>query len=87
MAAVTIAKIPTSCHKFLFLFANFLKAFTLSLSLSLPILSSAIKIGMPTKNVIKRYKITNADPPFSPTIYGNFHALPSPTADPATAKT
>ena len=29
--------------------------------------------------------MTNAPPPFSPVIYGNFHMFPSPTAEPAAA--
>ena len=50
-------------------------------------LSSAKKITSPTIRVKRRYKSIKPIPPFCPTIVGNFHALPSPTADPATANT
>ena len=34
------------------------------------------------RDMAKRYKSTKAEPPFAPTMYGNFHALPSPIAAP-----
>jgi hypothetical protein len=30
--------------------------------------------------------MTNAPPPFSPVMYGNFQMLPNPTAEPVAAK-
>lgn len=42
--------------------------------------------GMPIRNTQRRYTTTNAPPPFEPARYGNFQTLPSPTADPVTAR-
>jgi len=36
-------------------------------------------------NMHTRYISTNAPPPFSPAMYGNFQMLPKPMADPVTA--
>ena len=52
---------------------------------SLPIRNSFITSGSPKISAQTIYKMMNAPPPFSPTIYGNFQMLPSPTALPAAA--
>lgn len=41
--------------------------------------------GRPKISELRIYNMMNAPPPFSPTTYGNFHILPSPTALPAAA--
>ena len=59
----------------------------MSLSPSLPMLSSAKNATKAIAKVRSKYKIINAEPPLFPTIVGNFQALPRPTAEPAIART
>ena len=65
-----------------FLGASERKALTGSAFEILPIAISAKNILSPTATAKTRYKSTKAEPPFAPTMYGNFHALPSPMAAP-----
>ena len=51
-----------------------------------PISTSAIIIGSAIKITLNIYINTNAPPPYSLVIHGNFHMLPRPTADPVAAK-
>ena len=48
---------------------------------------SAIMMGRPMNATHARYTSTNAAPPCSPVMYGNFQMLPSPTAEPMAANT
>ena len=48
--------------------------------------TSAIMTGIPTDRMHSRYTITNAPPPYSPVMYGNFQILPNPTAEPTAAR-
>jgi hypothetical protein len=52
----------------------------------LPIKTSAIIIGRAIKTTLAIYIKTNAPPPFSLVIQGNFQIFPKPTADPVAAK-
>jgi len=51
-----------------------------------PNVTSATIIGRAIITIQRIYTMTNAPPPFSPAIYGNFQIFPKPTADPAAAK-
>ena len=53
---------------------------------SLPIASSAKNTTTATPRVSIIYNKIKAEPPLLPTIVGNFHALPRPTALPAIAR-
>ena len=44
-------------------------------------------IGKAKKSTLRTYIKTNAPPPFSAVIQGNFQIFPKPTADPVAANT
>jgi hypothetical protein len=50
-----------------------------------PIVDSQTKQGTAMQALQITYATMNAAPPYSPTIYGKRHILPSPIADPAMA--
>ncbi len=56
------------------------------LPLERPMTNSKIIRGRPKKRMEIRYGIRNAPPPLAPTIYGNRHIFPMPTADPILAR-
>ena len=58
-------------------------AFPIPLRLARPTENSHIRIGSPRSAKNIRYITIKAAPPYIPHMYGNFHTLPRPIAQPA----